>query len=108
MENFVRAHEKEVIGLLNGFDRLVFRGTIRRLALVGGMASYLHAVRVLLKNLGAFAEAQAKRLRKASLKVAQRLERPVVDLSKPQISKDETARTMNSGLAAITAVERFS
>ena len=74
MENFVRAHEKDVIGLLNGFDRLVFRGTIRRLALVGGMASYLHALRVLLKNLGAFAGAQS----------------------------------MSSGLAAITAAERFS
>ncbi len=61
MENFVRAHEKEVIGLLNGFDRLVFRGTIRRLALVGGMASYLHAVRVLLKDFEAFAEARTGR-----------------------------------------------
>ena len=29
MEEFVRAHEKDVIGLLNGFDRLVLRGTLR-------------------------------------------------------------------------------
>ena len=76
--------------------------------LLGGMASYLHAVRVLVKNFGAFAEAQTKRLRKASLEAAQRLERPVIYLSKPRISKDETARTMSSKLAAITAAERFS
>ena len=76
--------------------------------LLGGMASYLHAVRVLPKNFGAFAEAQVKRLRKASLEAAQRLVRPVVTISKPQISKDETARTMRPARAAITAAERFS
>ncbi len=94
MEDFVRAHEKDIIGVLNGFDRLVLRGTIRRLALVGGMASYLHTVGVLLKDFGAFAEEQTKRLRKASLDAAQHLERPIIYLSKPQISKEETARAI--------------
>ena len=94
VEDFVRAHEKDIIGVLNGFDRLVLRGTIRRLALVGGMASYLHTVGVLLKDFGAFAEEQTKRLRKASLDAAQHLERPIIYLSKPQISKEETARAI--------------
>lgn len=92
MEAFVRAHEKDVIGLLNGFDRLVLRGTLRRLALTGGMASYLRAAGVLLKDFGAFAEEQTKRLRKVSLDAAERLERPIIYLSKPRVSKEETAR----------------
>ncbi len=92
MEDFIRAHEKDIIGVLNGFDRLVLRGTLRRLVLPGGMACYLHQVGVLLKDFGAFAEEQTKRLRKASLDVAECAGRPIVYLSRPQISKDETAR----------------
>jgi len=94
VEEFVRAHGGDIIGVLNGFDRLVLRGTIRRLVLVGGMASYLHAVGILLKDFGAFADEQTKRLRMASLEVARHLERPIVYLSKPQISKEETARAI--------------
>jgi hypothetical protein len=94
MEDLVRAHEQDVIGVLNGFDRLVLRGTLRRLALVGGMASYLHAVGVLLKDFGAFADQQTKRLREASMAAARSLQRPIVYLSRPQISKEETARAI--------------
>ena len=94
MEEFVRAHGGDIIGVLNGFDRLVLRGTLRRLVLVGGMASYLHAVGILLKDFGAFADEQTKRLRMASLEAAGHLERPIVYLSKPQISKEETARAI--------------
>jgi ribosomal protein S6E (S10) len=94
MDEFVRAHEQDVIGVLNGFDRLVLRGTLRRLAPVGGMASYRHAVGVLLKDFGAFADQQTKRLREASMAAARRLQRPIVYLSRPQISKEETARAI--------------
>jgi hypothetical protein len=94
MEDFVRAHQQDVIGVLNGFDRLVLRGTLRRLALVGGMASYLHAVGVLLKDFGTFADQQTKRLREASMAAACRLKRQIVYLSRPQISKEETARAI--------------
>ena len=94
VEDFVRAHEKDIIGVLNGFDRLVLRGTLRRLVLSGGMAGYLYSLGVLLKDFGAFADEQTKRLRKASLEAAEQLGRPIVYLSKPQISKEETARAI--------------
>lgn len=94
MEDFVRVHEGHIIGVLNGFDRLVLRGTVRGLSYVAGMAAYLNAVGVLLKDFGAFAEFQTKRLKKASLEAAERLERPIVYLPRPQISKEETARAI--------------
>jgi hypothetical protein len=94
MDDFVRAHEQDVIGVLHGFDRRVLRGTLRRLALVGGMASYRHAVGVLLKDFDTFADQQTKRLREASMAAARGLERPIVYLSRPRISKEETARAI--------------
>ncbi len=94
MKDFVGAHEKDIIGVLNGFDRLVLRGTLRQQVLLGGMARYLYVIGVLLKDFGTFAEEQTKRLRKVSLAVAERLGRPIVCLSRPQISKEETARAI--------------
>lgn len=87
-------HERHVIGVLNGFDRLVLRGCLRRLSFAEGMMSYLSVCRVLLKDFGAFALAQTERLRAASLDVARRLERPIRYLPSPQISKEDTARAI--------------
>jgi hypothetical protein len=41
MEPFLSKHAHAVIGTLSGFDRLVFRGTLRFLAHCAGMSSYL-------------------------------------------------------------------
>ena len=57
MEQFLSKHADAVIGTLSGFDRLVFRGTLRLLAHRAGMMSYLWAVRVLLKDFASHAEA---------------------------------------------------
>jgi hypothetical protein len=45
-----------VIGVLSGWDRLVFRGTLRMLAFAGGMAAYLSRMGILLKHLGDHAQ----------------------------------------------------
>ena len=50
METFISKHAGAVIGVLSGFDRLVFRGTLRQLAYSGGMMAYLWAEKVLLKD----------------------------------------------------------
>ena len=39
MDKFIKQYEKEVIGYLSGFDRLVLRGTLRALAVKNGGAS---------------------------------------------------------------------
>ena len=50
MENFLNKHAADVIGVLSGFDRLVFRGTLRLLARHLGLMRYLRAKQVLLKD----------------------------------------------------------
>jgi hypothetical protein len=67
MDTFIQKYEPHVTGVLSGFDRLVFRGTLRELAVTGGMMDFLWHVGVLLKDFGAYAEATTRRLKQASL-----------------------------------------
>ena len=94
MRDFVRAHEKHVTGVLNGFDRLVLRGTLRRVATIRGMKGYLYAKNVLLKHFGEFANSQTAILKKASLDAAERSRRPIIYLASPRTSKEEAARVI--------------
>lgn len=56
MHEFIAKHEDKITGTLSGFDRLVFRGTLRPIAHDEGMKRYLWANQVLLKDFGSHAE----------------------------------------------------
>ena len=112
MEPFLTKHARAVIGTLSGFDRLVFRGTLRLLAHCGGMMSYLWAVLGLLKDFASHAEAMTQRLRDASEALARRTGRPIRYLPSSATNKEEIAREIaradgiKSGLICIlTTVE---
>jgi len=92
VEQFVLKHADAVIGTLSGFDRLVFRGTLRMLAHRGGMLSYLCAVQVLLKEFASHAEALTRRLKDASEALARRTGRPVRYLTSSASNKEQIAR----------------
>jgi hypothetical protein len=112
VEQFLSKHANAVTGTLSGFDRLVFRGTLRQLSYPAGLMSYLWAVRVLLKDFAGHAEALTRRLKQASEVLAERTGRPLRYLFSGGISKEpiarEIARTdgITKGLICIlTAVE---
>jgi hypothetical protein len=63
MNSFVTQHAKSGIGVLSGFDRLVFRGRLQRLSYTEGLKSYLNSAGVLLKDFGRYAEKHALELR---------------------------------------------
>lgn len=92
MKTFIQKHEKDVMGSLSGFDRLVFRGTLRRLSFGEGMASYLSFAGVLLKDFANFVLQVTTRLKEASLDLARRTLRPVKYLPSSQVSKEDLAR----------------
>src|SRR5207302_6484471 len=50
MKEFIAKHRNEIAGVLSGFDRLIFRGTLRSLAHVAGMQTYLAMNKILLKD----------------------------------------------------------
>jgi hypothetical protein len=91
MSAFLAAFGHLVLGILQGFDRLVFRGHLRQLSYAHGLECYLSANRVLLKDFKAHALDRTATLVEASLAQAQRLQRPVVYLNSSQLSKEEEA-----------------
>ena len=112
VEGFVSRYAQYVIGTLCGFDRLLFRGTLRLLAHRGGMISYLGSVKVLLKDFSARALALGDQLKEASLALARASERPIRYLASSAVSKEAIAREIaradgiKKGLiCVITAVE---
>jgi hypothetical protein len=83
-----------VLGILNGFDRLVFRGHLATLSYRQGMEMFLCANHVLYKDFKKHSRAQTERLIQASFAEAKRLERPIEFLTSSKESKEELARAL--------------
>jgi hypothetical protein len=92
LKTFIQKYEKDVMGSLSGFDRLVFRGTLRRLLYPGGMDYCLAFLGVLLKDFAQYVLQVTARLKEASLAVARSTGRPIQYLPSSQASKEDLAR----------------
>lgn len=91
MEEFIQKYEGKVIGVLSGWDRVRFMGTLRMLSCVNGMLVYLSKAGVLLKDFGGFVEGKSDEMKEAIQTRAKELGRPVVYLNSSRISKEQTA-----------------
>jgi len=94
MESFLQKYGQDVTGVLSGWDRLMIRGTLRALAVTGGMMNYLQYVGVLLKDFGSFVEKTSAALKTACFEAAGRLGRPIQYLPSSQIRKEEVATSI--------------
>ena len=94
MNTFITRHRPKIIGVLRGFDRLIFRGYLRPLCHLGGMLGFLWHNRVLLKDFAHFAQETTARLKEASLAEAEALGRPVIYLESNRMSKEQAARNV--------------
>jgi hypothetical protein len=94
MESFVQRHREDVIGVLNGFDRLRFRGTLRSISYGEGLDRFLGAVGVRYKDFGAFAEGLSERLKNHAEALAKSQGRPFQYLYSSSQSKEEVARAI--------------
>lgn len=92
MQSFLHKHAADVIGILSGFDRLVFRGTVRALSYVEGMRMYLSRQNVLLKDFESFVKRVSREVKDNALALAERLGRPHIYLSSPRVSKEAVAK----------------
>jgi hypothetical protein len=89
---FIANHQDQISGTLSGFDRLVFRGTLRSIAYAAGMNQYLSSNEILPKNFGAHVQRVSQRLKTASLAEAVATGRPVRYLPSSALSKGDIAR----------------
>lgn len=92
MKRFIHAHKSIVTGAVSGFDRIRFRGTLRRISNTAGMLTYLTYINILLKDFGNWSQMMTKTIRSAAQEVGDEAERPVLYLQSPKASKEEIAR----------------
>jgi hypothetical protein len=94
MERFLQRHAGRISGVLSGFDRVLFRGTLRSLSYVAGMDKFLGSQRVLYKDFGRFAEGLSERIKVQAEAIAREQQRPYEYLGSPQVSKEDRARAL--------------
>jgi hypothetical protein len=123
MQQFIERYREQINGVLTGFDRLVFRGSLRRLnygrydsslkaMVANGMENYLWQNEILFKDYQDHVKRISERLKKASLEPFEKQKIPVVFLRDPAADKSKVARQVasergvTSGLVcAISAME---
>ena len=54
MRKFLQHHRGQIQGVLSGFDRIRFRGTLRLLQSEGGVATWLEGIGVAVKDFLSF------------------------------------------------------
>lgn len=112
MDTFVTRHAEQVKGTLSGFDRVRFRGTLRWLANLQGMGTWLHRANVLLKDFKDYAMGLTDRIKHATQELAEQAGRPVHYLASSSLRKEDFAKEIaeRDGIAdglvcVLTAVE---
>lgn len=92
MERFLTRHRSRIDGIVAGFDRLLFRGTLRSISYVDGMDRFLSSQRVLYKDFEAFVTRVTAQIRAHAEDVQRRTGRPLEYLRSATISKETRAR----------------
>ena len=112
MKEFLQKLGGAVIGVLSGFDRVLFRGSLRGFCFAEGMKMYLCVNKILYKDAGQHFHAISTRVKDAAERIAEERGRPLVFLESGQISKEERARKIacddgidNGLICVLTAVE---
>ena len=101
MHEFTATYAGQIAGILNGFDRLVCRGTLRQIAYPFGLKGYLFANQVLLKDFGAHAQKVSEIVKEGALEKITSAGRPVQYLYSSREDKEKIAR----GIAARDQIE---
>src|SRR5262249_3070755 len=92
MKTFLQRFGGLVLGILSGFDRLVFKGKLRQLYAPEGMNCYLSANHALYVDFRQHVESVTQQVLEASL-IAQAKRRHRFEyLNSSQVSKEEVAR----------------
>lgn len=94
MQQFIAKHGQHVIGVLNGWDRVIFRGLYRLLSTAAGVTWYLHHLQVRLVDFKDFASGLTREIVAASEAQAVQAQRPHEYLASSATCKEERARAI--------------
>ena len=112
MPEFTAKYADKIQGVLSGFDRLVLRGSLRKISYPFGMEGYLFANKVLLKEFGAHVNEISGRVKDGALRCMLEAGRPVQYLASSKDDKEALARSIarkdritQGPICALTSVE---
>src|SRR3972149_6754305 len=89
IKRFIQRHASFVTGVLSGFDRVRFRGTLRRIANSAGLDTWLRYLGVPFREFKSFAEELTTRIVEGAIGVALRADRPVRYLESSTASQED-------------------
>jgi len=91
MQAFLDRHRRQIVGVLHGYDRLLFRGCLRSISYSNGLENFLAAHGVRYAQFGTFAQRLSDQLKAHAQKVAQDARRPFEYLQPGTRNKDQIA-----------------
>jgi hypothetical protein len=94
MERFLDRHKDDILGNLSGYDRILFRGTLRSISYVTGMEIFVSSQRVPFKDYPAYAEKLTADVVEHAKQYAKRAQRPYIHVKSPNKSKEELVRDL--------------
>jgi hypothetical protein len=92
MRKLMELYSGRIRGAISGWDRLRFRGTVRWLASVRGLGSYMSTHGILLKDFGEWAGKITAAVRSACAARAESLGIPLLYLDRAGVDKEALAR----------------
>jgi hypothetical protein len=107
MNAFLHRFGSMISGVLNGFDRLVFMGSLRSLVYAPRMVVYLSRVGLLIKDFTRWTQDLGNQIKDAAAQTARNAGRPVCYLPSSATSKEDLARSIaqrdgvHTGLIAV-------
>lgn len=107
MDTFLQRHADSVTGVLSGWDRMLFRGTLLSLSYPEGMGSFLGSHRVMYKDYARWAGELSERLKDHARQMAERAGREFRYLASSGQRKEQLARQIierdgiSEGLACV-------
>jgi hypothetical protein len=87
MERFLERHPSRITGVLTGFDRVLFRGTLRSISYLDGLQRFLNYHGILYKDFGRVAQDLSQRLKGRAMGIVEQSGRPYICLESAAQSK---------------------
>jgi hypothetical protein len=91
MKRFLERHRERITGTLSGFDRMLFRGTLRSITYVKGLEIFLYSHHVRMKDFSQYVVSLSARLVEHAKQLASKAGRPYIYLPSSKESKEELA-----------------
>jgi hypothetical protein len=92
MDRFLEKHAEDITGVLQGWDRLLFRGTLRSISYQKGMELFMRSQKVKLKDFKGWAKRLSAGIKKKAKAIADEAGRPHQYVNNSQASKEKIAR----------------